>query len=298
MTQSMTGFATTTLNISSPEGAQTQVIMSLKTLNSRQLEITCKIAPVLLHLETQFIKVLKEKLVRGHVFLNISMNNFNIFQTKVEPSITVAKNYVHALQRIQKECNLPGEVTVSDMLRIANNIFTLEQTECDKTIEASLLDAMRILTEALIATRMAEGAVLQQDIQSRHDIIKKTMSNIGAAAQRFLEQKKEAVAQKIAALETETPEFIAIRKSAFHSELDKIDIHEEIVRFNAHLENLNKLLQSDEQEKGRHIGFLLQELGREINTLSAKCSDVELGNYAITVKVELEKIREQAQNIV
>lgn len=299
MIQSMTGFASTTLNFSSSQDYQIYTIINLKTLNSRYFEITCKLPQALSHLETNFIKMLKERLQRGNIFLTITMSNQNTFQTNVEPSLQLAKNYVEAIRKVQKECSLPGQITIGDMLRLANNIFVVEQPqECEKSLETALLAAVDTLITTLIATRVQEGKALQKDIQERHDLIKQDMHKITTAAHNFLEHKKKEVAQKIAALEGESSELIQARKAVLHNELDKIDIHEEIVRFNDHLKNLDSLLDSDEQEKGRRINFILQELGREINTLSAKCSDVYIGSLAINIKVELEKIREQAQNII
>ncbi len=88
------------------------------------------------------------------------------------------------------------------------------------------------------------------------------------------------------------------QKSGLYSMLDKIDIHEEITRLNSHLDHVVTNLQSDEPEKGKRLDFTLQELGREINTIAAKCSDSTISTHAINVKVEIEKIREQIQNIV
>jgi len=89
-----------------------------------------------------------------------------------------------------------------------------------------------------------------------------------------------------------------MRKNALFALLDKMDIHEEIVRFKSHLKSLHHQLDSAEIEKGKRLDFTLQELGREINTIAAKCSDATIGALAINVKVELEKAREQTQNIV
>ncbi len=294
----MTGFASTTLDISAPDGYQTNLTISLKSLNSRFFEITCKLPPILSHLETSFIKLLKEKLRRGNIFLAIYISNQTIFQEKVEPSITVAKSYIAAIKRIKEECALPGDISIADMLCLANTIFIIEQKACDKSVEHVIFQALQSLVDSLIMTRIQEGKVLQKDIQQRHTIIENNMQTITEAAHDFMERKKQEVARKIIELAGESPEFIQMRKSALYIELDKIDIHEEIVRFNAHLENLQKLFDSKEQEKGRHINFIIQELGREINTLAAKCSDVYIGSLAINIKVELEKIREQAQNIV
>ena len=115
----------------------------------------------------------------------------------------------------------------------------------------------------------------------------------------LMEKKKKEVAELLKKIEaeenTEKPD---ARKNSLYASLDKIDVHEEIVRFKSHLKNLSMQLDSTIIEKGKRLDFTLQELAREINTLTSKCSDADLSTQAINIKVELEKAREQAQNIV
>ena len=110
--------------------------------------------------------------------------------------------------------------------------------------------------------------------------------------------QKQKINEALAELENDTSKFAEMQKNALYAILDKIDVHEEIVRFKNHLKTLLASLESSDIEKGKRIDFILQELSREINTITAKCSDATISSHAINIKVELEKAREQTQNIV
>ena len=114
----------------------------------------------------------------------------------------------------------------------------------------------------------------------------------------MLEQHKNKVHTILQEIGTDESMLAEAQKNTLYTTLDKIDIHEEIIRFKSHLHNLAQGITTDEVEKGKRLDFTLQELGREINTITAKCSDATISTHAINIKVEIEKIREQIQNIV
>jgi len=146
--------------------------------------------------------------------------------------------------------------------------------------------------------RRKEGLELTTDIKKRISIMGQEMANIEKASAIHIEAQKEKVNQAVQALQGDESSLADTRKNALFSILDKIDIHEEITRFKSHLQNLLDQLNSQANEKGKRLDFTLQELSREINTISAKCSDAAIGTHAINIKVEIEKMREQVQNIV
>jgi uncharacterized protein (TIGR00255 family) len=124
------------------------------------------------------------------------------------------------------------------------------------------------------------------------------MKTISERAHIVVEEWKKKVHTTIQAIGAADNLMVDAQKSGLYSMLDKIDIHEEIIRLNNHLDQLIKNLSSQETEKGKRLDFTLQELGREINTIASKCSDSIISGHAINVKVEIEKMREQIQNIV
>ncbi len=292
----MTGFATKTLVIVETDGTRTQVSLNLKTLNSRFLEVNCKIPYALSHLETEFVKFFKQHLYRGNVTLTIFLSNPNFFKGAVEPSLSTAQSYLNAMQTIQHTLQLPGQVTINDIIPLPN-IFSIEEKSIDEKTKEKIFNSIYALVDDLNNLRKIEGKSIYQDLQNRCIVLSQEINKIESIAEQIMQKRKEEVAKELQKLENQAGDQLnESQKSSLYHELDKIDIHEEIIRFNSHLENLKTQLDSAEIEKGRRIDFIVQELLREINTIGAKCPSIT--SIAITIKVELEKIREQAQNIV
>lgn len=296
MVYSMTGFASTTITLTAPNNTQTQVNMSLKSLNSRYFEATCKFPFALQHLETRSIKLLKKQFLRGHVYFTIYMTDHSFLQGKVNPALPTAKSYIEALETIQKTFDVAGTVAIADLVRLP--IFSIEERSLDSHSEQQIMEATQELALKLLEVRQVEGAALQKDLEGRCAKISDEIHSIETAAETIMADRKKLIAKKIAELGVHEEEYSNMRRHALYTELDKIDIHEEIVRFKTHIKALKQIIEADYAEKGRRIDFTLQELGREINTIAAKCSDAVISSMAINIKVELEKAREQAQNIV
>ena len=126
----MTGFATKTLVIVETDGTRTQVTLNLKTLNSRFLEVTCKIPYALSYLETEFVKLFKKNLYRGNVTFTIHLSNPNVFKGAVEPTLSTAQSYLDAIHSIQEKLNVPGQITITDIIQLPN-IFSVEEKNID-----------------------------------------------------------------------------------------------------------------------------------------------------------------------
>ncbi len=296
MVFSMTGFASKTITLTAADGSQTQVALSLKSLNSRYFETTCKMPLALQQLETRIIQLLKNEILRGHVYFTVYLADQAFLQSQVKPALSTAKNYLDALRAIQTNLKVEGQITMGDLVRLP--IFSIEERAIDTAAEQQIMNATHELMKELMKVRTVEGASLKTDLEHRKDIIAQEIKAIEAAAETVMADRKACIAKKIAELESQTEEYANMRRNTLYHELDKIDVHEEIVRFKTHLIALDQILKADYAEKGRRVDFTLQELGREINTIAAKCSDAAIGSMAINIKVELEKAREQAQNIV
>lgn len=297
MILSMTGFASKTATFTLEDGSKVNISIDLKTLNSRFFETTCKLSYSINHLETQLISQLKKKLLRGHAYLTMHVLNPHVLHGGVTPSVSTIQGYVTAVDQIKKSVSVEGILSVSDLLRLPD-VFTVEEKEIDTGFEQQILKTVDALTDQLIETRKQEGAALARDLKERFAVMKKEMASIESSSAELMDRKKQEVAQAIQEMEESEDETSDARKSALYIALDKMDIHEEIVRFKSHLENIDKQLGSPTLEKGKRLDFTLQELAREINTLSSKCSDASITSQAINIKVELEKSREQTQNIV
>ncbi|MFZ5954631.1 MAG: YicC/YloC family endoribonuclease [Candidatus Dependentiae bacterium] len=296
MVRSMTGFATKTISI---PVLDTHVGMSiaLKSLNSRFFDANCKLPYPISNLETEFIQLFKSRLLRGHISFTIHLTTANAFKSKVEPSLPTIAGYLHALEQIKENFSIEGSVSLSNLLLLPN-IFTVQEEELSSDAKNLIFTTTNELIDQLITMQSGEGEVLKNDLLTRIGIIEKEIAIIEKAAEEMIVVQKKKVDAALQELEMDDSKFAETHKSALYVMLDKIDIHEEIIRFKNHLKNLTMELTTPGIEKGKRVDFILQELGREINTITAKCSDSTISTHAINVKVELEKAREQNQNIV
>lgn len=296
MMRSMTGFATKSLIITAQEN-KIPITLSLKSLNARYFDSNCRLPYPLTNLETEFIKLFKTKLHRGSINFTIHIANPNAFKGAIEPSITTIKSYLRALDTIKKTCTIEGTLSIANVLLLPN-IFITEEQDVDASSKKLIFETTEKLVDELIATQLQEGNALQKDIVHRADLISKEIKAIEIAFEQLMKVQKEKTHTAIAQLENDSSKFAQMQKDLLYAILDKMDVQEEIVRFQNHVTTLLATLESKEVEKGKRIDFILQELSREINTITAKCADGVMSAHAINIKVELEKMREQAQNIV
>ncbi len=299
MILSMTGFSSTTTMIPSTDGTQVQVALTLKSLNSRFLEANCKLPYAFTHLETEIIKHFKAKLIRGNIYFTLHISNPQALTTMVEPALPLVGSYIESIKTIQKQFNLSGSISVSDVLLLPS-IFQAQERQIDEASNAQVLAAVDTLISQLTHTRIQEGLVLAQDLHQRITTITSYLKDLTPRAQAVIQERKQQLMQTITtALATQSAEAITEAQNLLvYNQLEKLDIHEEIVRFTMHLDKLAQTIDAASPEKGKKLDFILQELFREINTIASKCSDGIISSLAINIKVELEKAREQAQNIV
>lgn len=297
MIRSMTGFATKSLVFTLEDGSKAQVAISLKSLNSRFFEVTCKLPYPLSNLETEINKILKKHLYRGHIYFTINTNTPNAFKSVVEPALSIIHEYLTAINTIKKECSIQESPSLDTILQLPN-VFNLAEKNLDPASTELILQTTKQLVDEVIKAQEAEGKMLLDDIMQRIAIMEKEIDEIEKNSATLMEAQKTKLHQALQEMTTDEQKANDLHKNTLYSLLDKMDIHEEIVRFKSHLKSLSAHLNSSDIEKGKRLDFTLQELAREINTIAAKCSDATIGSLAINVKVELEKAREQTQNIV
>lgn len=301
MLLSMTGFASKTFPFRI-NGECVTLTMSLKTLNSRFFEATCKIPYVFTHYEHIIQKKLKEHLSRGSVQCSIHLSNMAPFAGSVQPSLRTVEGYLKSIEKINKEFGsiyqITNTVDIKDILQLPF-VFEQPETLLDEGAVIQLEKALEILIKDLMTEREREGLVLQKDIEGRIEVLKTTIKQIELRSKLVLQARRDKLLKDtLELLKDVTSEAQEHHMQQLHMQLDKMDIHEELVRFASHIANFELCIQSETLEKGKKIDFILQELLRETNTIASKCLDAELSGLTIIIKVELEKAREQAQNIV
>lgn len=292
---SMTGFATKTFTCA-VEGGTLSVTISIKALNARFFETTCKLPPSLFNIETAIIRMLKEKLLRGHIYCTVHLSNPALLAPTVVPALRTIENYVKALEVIRQQCAIDQPVNLDHIVRLPAIFESQEQSLPEKTI-TTILAAISDVAYLVDAERAREGRALLRDFEERVAVLRKELTIIEEEANKLIQQQKEKVQHMVQTTGNIDPEATEARKSALYV-LDRMDINEELVRIGSHLESMQAHLASDGNEKGKQLDFMLQELAREINTVAAKCPGVRISAHSITFKVEIEKMREQAQNII
>jgi len=297
MLYSMTGFASKTFILTTSSGDRTTISINLKALNSRFFETTVKLPISLSHLETTIIKLCKDSLRRGHIYCTAYISNQNIFAGSITPALNIVHGYMQAIEQIKEKYHISDPIKLEYIIRLPH-IFSQEDQQLDEESTNLILEVITELIDKVLEERHVEGSALMIDIQHRISIIQQEMNSITQRAHLFVEEWKKKVHNTLQEIGADENLLVNAQKSSLYSMLDKIDIHEEITRFINHLDQFINILATTDIEKGKRLDFTLQELGREINTITAKCSDSTISSHAINVKVEIEKIREQIQNIV
>lgn len=302
MLLSMTGFVSKTLTLTM-KNEPVSVTVTIKALNSRFFEVNCKMPHGLAHLEQAIHKKLKEKLGRGSINCTIHMSTLAPLSGTVHPSLRTVEEYLKSIALIQKTFGKKykledASISLKDLIQLPAVFEQPEEVLGGKNAEA-LLHALDSLVDDVVAERKREGAALQKDLESRMKTLDVTIKEIAKVSKTVLQKRREKLHQEtLELLKTSSAEAQEHHLQQMHAQLERMDIHEELVRFETHLQHLKTFIKTDQPEKGKKIDFILQELFRETNTIAAKCLDAQLGTLTITLKVELEKSREQAQNIV
>lgn len=296
----MTGFASQTLIIEQKENQHPlHLTIYLKSLNSRFFETTCKIPASLTTLEIDIIKILKKGLHRGQVYTTIHLQNPNSLISDISAATQTVTGYVNAVNEMQKEHKLPGELQLEQLIRLPH-VFTFKEIELAENTKQTIMDAIANLTQDLIKSRNQEGQVLLTDLNERVANMEKLIKLVIEQSAKNIDYKKENMIAKIEKFSKEITDesLLESHKANLYNALDKVDVHEEITRFCGHIKKIKSILESPKIEKGKSLDFTLQECNREINTIAAKASCLEINTLAIEVKVEIEKARQQVQNII
>lgn len=298
MIRSMTGFAARSITLSGELGEKTEVSLSIKALNSRYFDTTCKVHYAVAALEHAIIQKIRTKLIRGHVYCTLHITNPNAFKGAIEPARATIASYIHAIREIETLTGLHTPLNLSDILQLPN-VFIVADTLIDEKTTNAILALVDELIDTVNSMRMQEGSALQKDLLERINIMRFEIDAIAYEAMQLIKEQKQKIQDILATISNNEQEHtLQVQKDHLILSLDKMDVHEEIVRFKTHLESLAKHLNTEIPEHGKRIDFTLQELGREINTIASKCANATISERTINIKVEIEKAREQAQNIL
>ena len=287
---SMTGFGR-----SRKQEAGREMTVEVKSVNHRFLDISCRVPRSLNALEEVARSVISEQLTRGHVDVYVSYSNTREDAREVVLDVPLATAYKHAFQSMEQQLGLHGELSLNDFCQLPDVLKVVEKEDDQDAIQQLFIDA---LSEALIQLR-------EMRAKEGHTLICDLLEKIGAI-DRIRDQIAELAPQVVSAyrskLRARLNDLLAgeIDEARFETEVaifaDRCAIDEELVRLRSHTEQIRLLLRQ-EAAVGRKLDFLVQELNREINTIGSKASDGEIARLVVEAKGEIEKIREQVQNL-
>ncbi len=291
MANSMTGFGRAVLN-----DIGSKVTVEIKSVNSRYLEIVSKMPRQLNYFEDSIKAIVNSKVSRGRLDIYIQVDNNSILDNY---SIDEKKihDYKLIFEKIQRELDIENDMKISSYLNLPE-VMT-KNSEPNKELENMVKNAVALAMDNLCVMRNAEGQKIIKDLQKRVELLKVLIDRLELYTQDMLQSVFEKLQKRISELlaknGVEADDARILQESAIYA--DKLNVTEEIVRFNTHISQLLSFLGEKEKEIGKKIDFLLQEMNREINTIGSKSQKTEIISLVVDIKAELEKIREQIQNI-
>ena len=270
--------------------------VELRSVNNRYLDCTVKLPRSLSFAEEAVKQAVKASVSRGKVDVFITVKSENTDDTKISLNTAVLEGYLAAMRQMVETYGVKDDISVSTLSRM-NDVFTVEKPEVDE--EQLKADLMGVLAKALAgydAMRCTEGAALDKDLRSRGETILELVTQVEAGNGQTVIDYRTRLENKLKEVlaNTNIDESRILTEAAIFA--DKVAVDEETVRLRSHLQQMNTML-SGGGAVGRKLDFLLQEMNREANTIGSKCTDVRLARIVVDIKAELEKIREQTQNI-
>ncbi len=274
---------------------QGKITVEMRTVNHRYGEISVKLPRALICLENEVRKVVSGRLKRGKIDVFIQLESVATSRPPVV-NTSLARDYFAAFTALNNELGIlepiPLHLIISqkDVLAVAENDLEAEG------MREGLLAVVESAVEALETMRLREGRELHEDLRMRRETLSRIIEEISRRAAHVPVEYAEKLAQRLAQLEMKNmPDEARIAQEVVLM-ADRCDITEELVRFASHLVQFDAALASSEPV-GRKLDFLMQELGREVNTIGSKANDSDIATCVVELKAELEKIREQIQNI-
>lgn len=272
------------------KGIDADFIVEARSINHKILDIQLNIPPYLYPYEGKIRKEINERFQRGRIEVRVTRKDEDYKRPRINKAI--AREYYKELLSLKSELSIPGNIEIGLLLSIPH-IFLFEDVRSDiRGFDSALISALDELRDS----RIKEGKELISDIKKRMRLLKRYVSGVEKRRRVFIMNSMEGMRKRLKELLKDAPvdESRIIQEIAIL--INRSDITEEIVRIKSHLKGMEDLIATNEAI-GRKMDFFAQELRREINTIGSKASDVIISNYVIEMKHEVEKIREQVQNL-
>ena len=291
MIKSMTGYGRAVQTVNGRE-----FTVEVRSVNNRYLDCNVKLPRMVSFAEDAVKQAVKNAISRGKVDVYITIKSEAENDTKITLNAAIVEGYLSAMRQMVDSYGVKDDISVSTLSRLPE-VFTVEKPEVDEEqLKNDLLQVVAAALEGYNAFRAAEGAALDADLRSRGNTILELVSQVEAGNSQTVIDYRARLYNKLKEVlaNTAIDEGRILTEAAIFA--DKVAVDEETVRLRSHLEQMNNMLTAG-GALGRKLDFLLQEMNREANTIGSKCTDVRLARIVVDIKAELEKIREQTQNI-
>ena len=294
MIKSMTGYGRARRTIDGRD-----ITVEVRSVNNRYLDCSVKMPRAYIFAEDAVKGLVQKNVSRGKVDVFVAVDSIGVEETVVAVNETLAKSYIEALKKLYNLGDgrwVKGSFYATDLARLPDVLAITKAEEALESLSASLCEVTEEALAAHAAMRGKEGEKLAADVYRRLDAIEALTARVEERSpQTVAEYREKLLARMNEVLQSATvDESRILTEAAIFA--DKVAVDEETVRLRSHLAQLREMLQSREPV-GRKLDFLIQEVNRESNTIGSKCSDVQIARDVVELKAEIEKIREQVQNI-
>ncbi len=272
------------------------ISVEIKSVNHRFFEFSARVPRAYGYLEEKMKSFVQSLVSRGKIDVSVTVFNLEGKDSEVEVNHSLAQGYVSALRELSEELRLPDDLSLSVISRFPDIFSVHKLAEDEEVIWNDVKTVAQKAVDRFLEMRAAEGRQMKADVESRLSGIGEIVSKIEEKAPQTVQNYRERLTAKMQEVlgDSKVDEQRLLLEAAIYSE--KIAVDEETVRLKSHLKQFSHLLEH-EDIVGRKLDFLVQELNRETNTIGSKAQDVEITGYVVEIKSEIEKIREQIQNI-
>lgn len=278
------------------EEKERKVNVEISTVNHRYCDLSIRMPKALTHLEDEIRKCIKQFIARGKVEVSIYITSMSADDVEVVVNEPACTAYIEALRKIGTKLGLNDNIGMAEVMRL-NDVITIQKKQTDLEVIWPMIDqALRQALTQLVAMREKEGMILKNDLLEKADNILRLVGELEHLSVEVVNTYKLKLEERISRLLEEIPvdeTRLAMEVALF---ADRAAIDEELTRLKSHVGQLKMILE-EESSIGRKLDFLMQEMNREANTIASKAGDYTITAYAVELKSEIEKIREQIQNI-
>lgn len=293
MIKSMTGFGRGEF-----ADEKRHINVEIKSVNHRYNEIYVRIPRRYGFAEEPIKNKIKESIKRGKIDVSVTTESLGEDDLAVKLNVPAAKQYFSNLREIQKNFDVQGDISLEMLASMPDVLKSVPDVESEEEVLEAIDKALSIAIKNFDEMRIIEGAKLEKDILKRGEHIGEYVNQIEEAAPELLRIYAEKLRERVETL-TEKNVDVSEDRIAMETAIfaDKSNVTEEIVRLKSHISQLNKIISAEGEPVGKKLDFLVQEFNRETNTIGSKANDLQITNTMLEMKSEIEKIREQVQNV-